>query len=187
MEKLILKTKNRSFLNHALFGLMLIAFLFATVGCGKKDSKNAGYYKGGIYYPGGGGQYSTGPGIHAVGVDSAGTMELTLTFSTYNSGPMNYYANGQVVAQGQLNVAQAIPCGGTYLQPGLHQVVTVQPGYASNGVIQGLYLRAGQSPMEFYGTIVEANPKYSSSSGAYGFDELNASVTICGYSVYFGV
>lgn len=190
MEKLISKTRNRSFLNSALFGLMLVALLFSTVGCGKKSSKNAGYHNGGYYNPNnpGGGYYNAGPGLKAIGVDGAGSMELTLTFSSYGSGyQMSYYSNGQVVAQGQLKVAVAVPCGGTYLQPGVYQVATVQPGYANNGVIQGLYMQSGPATLEFYGTIVEANPKYTSSTGAYGFDEMNASVAVCGNSLYFGV
>lgn len=173
----------KNILSGTLFGLILVAFLFSTVGCGKKKN-SASYNPYGYtnpYYPGGG-NYNQYNSISAVGVDYDGRIELVLNFSTINS-PMSYYAYGQIIAQGELNLARPINCGFTQLNAGRYPLSTLQAGTVNNGVIQ-MSLQGAGINIGLYATIIEMNPKLHSSTGYNGLDELNATVSICGQSVY---
>lgn len=173
-----------SLLSGGLFGLVLIAFLVSSVGCSKRDSNNAnfnGFNNGGIFGSPG---FNGATSLQAIGVDASGVMELVLALSTPVQGALgNYYATGQVSAQGQLNIRTGLQCGGGFLNPGSYNLVAVQPGVINNGVFQ-ISLQGPNSIVGIYGVIIETFPKIVSSTGLQGLDELSATVSICGQSIY---
>ena len=171
--------------NSAIFGLVLVAFAMSMIGCSKGDSRSANmggypYNHGGYNNPG----YNSANSLSAAGMDSSGSIEMIMSFSSLNA-PMYHYTTGQVMGQGELILHQNLNCGSGSIPVGRYGLTAVQPGYAQNGVIQ-IQMQGPTGPVSLYTTIIDPapQPKLTSSTGMNGLDELNGTLNLCGRSIY---
>ncbi len=178
------RTSKRNFFSGMLFGFFVVALMVSTIGCSKSDKNSNPYYNGagGIY---GWGNGSSSGGLNAVGNDlSSSLVELALHISVSGATPASiYYANGQVIAQGDLKVVQPIQCGTFTLAPGRYAVSSNAPAQVVNGVISGMSLIGSGNSVQIQmnltqAVVFESYPKMYSCYGPQVFDELSGRLMI---------